>query len=533
MTATEGTPLLTKGAGNEHVKRKGFFSPYRRVLLATFLLSTTFAFTATPLFYAYRIFNCQEYYDSHPPYEGTGDACAVTAIDTRTAKDITVMVTLTTFSGTLNLIVTTWQIKNLGLRTAIVNQTFWPALRNLTQIYATMTGGRLGITVMQCTQLITILGGGAGYLLSANSYMAEVVEPEERTAAFGVLAGMAMLGVANGYICGGLSNDFFGLSAPFEITFCLLVGSTLFTAFCLPYIPPGGFPSKTDPNSSSGQEPKNDESLFAFLHCLRIFLPAKYADGKGRFWGLPLLAFGAFWSVMATAYVPLMLQLTATNQYGFKPGDNGFLMSGNALSRAAFLTLAFPRIIARGRNLFSQLTATAPPALPPAEGPLTETNCLEPNEVASVETTTESPATLQDAIPPTDKKYGSAFDLAFLRYSMVVDAFLVGLLVFSSTSAHIWAGALILPLASGTAPACKGVLLDMVPASRKSDALSAIALVETTAMITTVSLYGALFAFLSEIGHPNLVFVFNALTALLSAFVLFAVRFPRGPLSVR
>ncbi|KAJ7458488.1 hypothetical protein FB451DRAFT_1097610, partial [Mycena latifolia] len=513
MTATEATPLLAP-APNAHLKRKGFFSPYRRVLLTTFLLSTTFAFTATPLFYAYRIFNCQEYYEdpAHPPYEGTSDACALPAIETGTAKDITVMVTLTTFSGTLNLIVTTWQIKDWGLRKAIIHQTFWPALRNLTQIYATLIGGRLGITIMQSTQLITILGGGAGYLLSANSYMAEVVEPEERTAAFGVLAGIAMLGVANGYICGGLSNDFIGLSAPFEITFCLLVGSTLFTAFCLPYIPPGGFPdTKTDANAPAANS-KDKESLFAFLHCLRIFLPARYADGSGRFWGLPLLAFGAFWSVMATAYVPLMLQLTATNQYGFKPGDNGFLMSSNALSRAAFLTLAFPRIIARGRKFLLRRTAT--PAVPPAE----IDGALEGHATP----VTEPPAPL----PSGDKPHGSAFDLAFLRYSMIVDAVLVALLVFSSSSVHIWAAALILPLASGTAPACKGVLLDMVPAARKSDALSAIALVETTAMITTVSLYGALFALLSSLGRANLVFVFNALTALLSAFVLFAVRFP-------
>jgi hypothetical protein len=61
---------------------------------------------------------------------------------------------------------------------------------------------------------------------------------------------------------------------------------------------------------------------------------------------------------------------------------------------------------------------------------------------------------------------------------MTIDAFLVALLVFSASPAHIWAGALMLPLASGTAPACKGVLLDMVPMARKSDALSAIALVE-------------------------------------------------------
>ncbi|KAJ7859186.1 hypothetical protein B0H14DRAFT_2747401 [Mycena olivaceomarginata] len=506
MSATEETPLLTKPTGIEHLRRKGLFSTYRRILLATFLLSTTFAFTATPLIYAYRIFNCQEYYDdpTHPPYEGSGDACAVPTIESHTARDIAIMITLTTFSGTLNLIVTTWEIKNWGLRRAIINQTFWPALRNLTQIYATL--------------LITILGGGAGYLLTVNSYMAEVAEPEERTAAFGVLAGVAMLGVANGYICGGLSNDYIGLSAPFEITFCLL-----------------------DPNSTtedlSEEEPKKDASTFGFLRCLRIFLPAKYADGKGTFWGLPLLGFGAFWSVMATAYVPLMLQLTATNQYGFKPGDNGFLMSGNALSRAAFLTLAFPKIIAYGRKWLIKPTAAGSPVLSPAEddvaGLPTDPRSLEPHEVTSGESATESPVNLQDAMPPTNKSHGSAFDLEFLRYSMIVDACLVALLVFSSNSAHIWAAAIILPLASGTAPACKGVLLDMVPASQKTDALSAIALVETSAMITTVSLYGALFAFLSSIGHPNLVFLFNALTALLSAFVLFAVRFPRGPLVAR
>ncbi|KAJ7240135.1 hypothetical protein B0H12DRAFT_57410 [Mycena haematopus] len=540
MPATEDT-LLHKPPGNEHLKRKGLFNTYRRILLATFLLSTTFAFTATPLIYAYRIFNCQEYYDdpAHPPYQGSGDACAVPAIESHTAKDIAVMITLTTFSGTLNLIVTTWEIKNWGLRRAIINQTFWPALRNLTQIYATLVGGRLGITIMQSTQLITILGGGAGYLLSVNSYMAEVVEPDERTAAFGVLAGTAMLGVANGYICGGLSNDYIGLSAPFEITFCLLVGSTLFTALCLPYIPPGGFPTAA-PEQQQQSKKDNEATVFAFLHCLRIFLPAKYADGKGTFWGLPLLGFGAFWSVMATAYVPLMLQLTATNQYGFKPGDNGFLMSSNALSRAAFLTLAFPRLIAWGRKwlLARRTSAVSGPtlvALPPAGVPVAERQAgpptLEPHAVASNEgLTPERPPT---NLRQTNNMRSSAFDLEFLRYSMVLDALLVVPLVLHDNQLHIWAAAIILPLVSGTAPACKGVLLDMVPAAQKSDALSAIALVETSAMITTVSLYGALFAFLSTIGHPNLVFLFNALTALLSAGVLFAVRFPRGALVER
>jgi hypothetical protein len=35
-------------------------------------------------------------------------------------------------------------------------------------------------------------------MLAANSYIAQVVEAEERTAAFGVLAGVSMLGTALG-----------------------------------------------------------------------------------------------------------------------------------------------------------------------------------------------------------------------------------------------------------------------------------------------------------------------------------------------
>ncbi|KAJ7876617.1 hypothetical protein B0H13DRAFT_2054976 [Mycena leptocephala] len=518
MSSTEDTPLLPRDEIGP--KRRG---PYRRVLFATLLLSTTFWFTQTPILYAYRIFNCEEYYEdpSHPPYTGIGDACAITAVETSTAKDISLMIILGTFSGTANLLLTTWQIRNWGLRAAIVQQTFWPALRNLTQIYATFVGGRMGISIMQATQLITILGGGAGYMLAANSYIAEIVEPVERTAAFGVVAGMMMLGSALGYTAGGLANDLISISAPFEITFGLLV----------------------------------PESLFAFLACLTVFVPTRYAHGNGRFWGLTLLGLGAFGGTLATAYVPLMLQLTATNQYGYKPSDNGFLMAANSLSRALFLTFAFPRIIAAGRAWFVPARGvdvdiegchdTTTPAREASDGTITP-NTLAPAKdsqrvpglptdasafegVASVNGAAEEPPIIPAAV---DKAHGSGFDLAFLRWSMVADAALTALVGLSSRSWHMGAAAVILPLASGTAPACKGVLMDMVPETLRADALAGIALLETLALISTIALFSAVFAFLSDIGHPNLVFFFNASLALLAAIVLFAVRFPRGTLKV-
>ncbi|KAJ7846792.1 hypothetical protein B0H13DRAFT_1907599 [Mycena leptocephala] len=425
------------------------------------------------------IFNCQEYYNDpvHPPYDGpaSGDACAVTAIDSRTAKDIAVMITLTT---------------------CVPPPLSHRILSNLTCVAGSAGGRSAGDNNHAEHAAHHDPGRRAGYLLSVNSYMAEVVEPEERTPRLGV--------GGDSYVGRGECNDLIGLSAPFKSP-SASSWLDVFTALCLPYVPPGGFPVKPDPDAptSRTQPPKSRRSRI----CVR--LPALPADlppsevrgrkGKGRFWGLPLLVSAPF-AVDAPTHCdePVWIQT----------GDNGFLCDVGQRPLARRIPHArVPALIAWGRKVFAQRTATdAPPVdvLPAVESLLV---------VESV----------GDPVPPAESEghnlkkhgqHGSAFDLAFLRYSMIIDAFLVALLVFSTSPAHIWAGALILPLASGTAPACKGVLLDM-----------------TTAMILTVSLYGALFALLSDLGRPNLVFLFNALTALLSAGVLFAVRFPRGALA--
>jgi len=50
-------------------------------------------------------------------------------------------------------------------------------------------------------------------------------------------------------------------------------------------------------------------------------------DGRMK-WDLNLffLAIGAFFSVLATGYVGMGLQLVATNVFGFKPGDSGLML---------------------------------------------------------------------------------------------------------------------------------------------------------------------------------------------------------------
>ncbi|SGY20026.1 BQ5605_C017g08440 [Microbotryum silenes-dioicae] len=305
----------------------------------------------------------------------------------------------------------------------------------------------------------------------------------------------------------------FGAPAPFEMTFGLLILSTLLSVFFLPYIPP------------DAQSPKvNGEGVLAPL---KIFWP-RHVQVEGtsrsvRYWGMTWLAIGSFLGVFATAFVPLALQLTATNMFGFGPKKNGYLLSLTAVSRAAFLTFAFPRAIARGRIWLSgpkvEPTSPSAPTRPP-QAP-TQAKDLEPLSLNPDELTESAP------VPePTDQVHGSRFDLFFLRMSMLVDACLTACVTSTTLGWHVYLAALILPLASGTAPAAKGVIMELVEPSQQSLALQAIALVESLAMVSTVSVLGIAFAMLSEVGKGPWIFVVNGSIALVAAGTLMLVRFP-------
>lgn len=114
------------------------------------------------------------------------------------------MVTLTTISGTLNLFSTGWLQRRYGPRLAMVVQTAVPCIRNLCQRWAgaltahfhfglvnslllsVINGGIAGVRVLQWTQLLTIFGGGAGYLLTSNAFANALVEQGKSSRLYGI-----------------------------------------------------------------------------------------------------------------------------------------------------------------------------------------------------------------------------------------------------------------------------------------------------------------------------------------------------------
>lgn len=429
-----------------------------KVLLAGFIITFSFSFTQVPIFYVFHLMECDVYYETHPPYTGPGDRCAINEIAAGTATQFSILGMSTTFCGTLNLFLTGWTVKKWGPRFALVMQTFIPAIRVATQIVGVLAGGAAGITIIQTTQLITILGGPAGYILVVNTIAGELVEPMQRTAVFGQLQGSIMLGQAIALFLGGVTGDAFGIRMPFQVAFFLFLAASCYARLVLPYISPESLSDgKTDTDRKKG--------LGGFLAPLKIMAPQRIRTADGRVvkhYGVFFLCCGIFLGVLATGYAPLLIQMYATAYFDFSQSDNGWLMSGNALMRSFFLFFIFPRIIDTGRKWWVsgaekdpglRKTRAKQNGLPRARDDSDALTRIpsSPEEIeapmAGNGQAEEEPLTRQHLEgSASGERAACRFDLFFLRWNLMVDGVLTAGAAMCTQRWHIYLGKpLVLP----------------------------------------------------------------------------------------
>ncbi|KAF7561350.1 hypothetical protein G7046_g2790 [Stylonectria norvegica] len=494
--ADETTPLLVERRTSKNGAvswLRGVFSVENRILLAGFLITLSFSFTQVPL----------------------------DEIAAGTAMQFSILGMSTTLCGTLNLFITGWVVKKFGPRTALIAQTLVPAIRVATQIIGVMAGRQTGMIIIQSTQLITVLGGPAGYILVVNIIAGEVVEPIRRTVVFGKLQGAIMMGQGIGYLAGGMLGDAIDIRAPFDVAFICFLLSGLYVRICIPYISPDSMIDGNKPGQTG---------ISNFLAPLRILAPQSLtlADGRHRkHYGVIFLCAGIFLGVLATGYAPLLIQMYATAQFEFDQADNGWLMAEFAVMRSLFLLFMFPHIIALGRRWTSPtlLGSSASSTLVNSEDDESAQLPTSPGafDATSGEQGAREPGTLDD---PGHKHSIYGFDLVFLRWSLIVDGALTAVAAFATKPWHIYLTAFLLPFGSGSAPAAKGVITEMCAKSQRTDALNAVTLVENIARLATQGLFGFVFASLSRVGKSYATFFVNAGIAVIATAVLLLSRFP-------
>ncbi|KAI0477897.1 major facilitator superfamily domain-containing protein [Xylariaceae sp. FL0804] len=585
----ETTPLLGADRAGRASGAGRLFSAANRCLLAGFLISLSFSYTQTPLIYTFRVMVCDEFYGQiptpAPPLGGGGDRCARSEVEAGTAAQVSIMGSATVVCAILNLFVAGWQMRRWGPRTALALQTFFPVVRVCVQGSSLLVGGRAGITTLQLSQLLTLCGGPGGYIMVLNTTVAEITAPARRTAAFGRLQGSTMLGTALGFFVGGYVAEEVGIGAPFALAAASLAACCVYCLLCVPYVDPKTMSSSSS-SSGSGQaddhtkkrldnkkKQKNKGGVAARLGPFSALGPQRVRLAGGRVAthrGILFLALGIWTGVLATGYAPTLIQMYSMAAFGFNSTNNSLLMSLNCLIRGVFLMFVFPRLIAAGRAWYrarggedeggevegeGEGGASSPvDPDPEAQGAGTAANADADAAIAATHTNADAgddrsadadaiPTEPRDFAPPapvaapdtsepaqTPKPVapaeGARFDLFFLRWSLLVDGVLTCSSAFATEGWNMYLIACLLPLASGSAAAAKGVLTEMVPPARRADGIQAMMLVEFSATFTTLGVFGAIFSSLSDLGKPYLTFFCNAAVAVIAVFVLLFSRFP-------
>ncbi|KAJ4854463.1 uncharacterized protein T069G_11442 [Trichoderma breve] len=498
MATDETTPLLPGRKALVSVSQKrsfrdslsGIFTNVEnRILAAGFLICVAFSYTQVPLMYVFHLMVCDEFYDHNPPFEGPGQRCSRDEIAAGTAAQFSILGMSTTLCGTLNLFIAGWTVKKIGPRAALMIQTFVPALRVLAQILGVIAGKRTGILIIQATQLVTIVGGPAGYILITNIF------------------GSIMLGQSVGYLAGGMVGDAIDIRAPFDIAFITFLISCTYVHFALPYISPDSMSSKKKP----GQQ-----GIAGFFAPLKILVPQRVRTSNGgikKHYGVIVLCAGIFLGVLATDYAPLLTQLYATAAFDFDQGDNGWLMFEFAFMRSFFLIILFPRIINFGRYMLKRNSHSEPEDTD--DSSISTADDQLPTEPGEFDATTGEQADIEPTRPVSSKHHHEVghFDLIFLRWSLVVDGALTTVVAFATKRWHIYLAAFLLPFGSGSAPAAKGVITDMCSESHRADALNA-------------GLFGLIFSSLASVGKAYATFYCNAAIAVIGMTVLLFSNFP-------
>lgn len=233
----------------------------------------------------------------------------------------------------------------------------------------------------------------------------------------------------------------------------------------------------------------------------------------------------------------------ATDVFNFNASDNSELISLNFIIRACYLTFAFPAIINTGRAWLDKrdekkrkqkqvqrskteedesygAITTDIDRLASTAFPAGEANTVEPEEPIRRTITNQSTKSGKEI------EESFAFDLLYTRYSLVLDAVLTFLATFAVQGWQLYVVAIVIPFAAGTGSAAKGTMLQMCTPDQRTDALSAISLLEMAARLSTTSVFGLVFSAFAEVGRPSLTFAANAGVAVVGFVVLLFARFP-------
>ncbi len=199
--------------------------------------------------------------------------------------------------------------------------------------------------------------------------------------------------------------------------------------------------------------------------------------------------------IKVQGYLPTLLQLYSTDVFNFGTRENGWLIFMYSMLRGAFLTFAFPKLIAHGRKVTTNKRKRGGEDAESLSerAPLLSSSSSSSSSSSQQERQQGKGSLAADGEDknPTTKSQEQTFefDLTYTRFSLVADGLLTLLCSFVREGWQMYLVAAVLPFAAGTGSSSKGTILQMVGSSasrsERTDALAGVSLVENMARLST------------------------------------------------
>ncbi|KAJ6513570.1 major facilitator superfamily domain-containing protein [Mycena vitilis] len=304
---------------------------------------------------------CQLYWHfigagSHTPFSGDSDKCA----DPSVRRYFTMLMTLSgvmqSGSGLLMYAPMSRLSGKYGRRSMLAGLTAILIVSTLCMIGAYRLPAPFKAPLLVLWLITVSIAGTSRFSLMAVMYIVDTTSAQQRTAQLSMLTGWGYAAGIPGFSLGGALTAYTGSNtAVYWTVLAIAIGMLVFIVFVLPESFDAAKRAKLQEEwKKEGSD--RDSALRNFVRTLALLRP--HRNPNTGTWNLRLLwcAVHAFTHSLASGYFWSAVLIYLRLQLGYKPNDNGYILSIAAVATGVSLIVITPLVIKFGRPLYGEST---------------------------------------------------------------------------------------------------------------------------------------------------------------------------------
>ncbi|KAJ7107812.1 major facilitator superfamily domain-containing protein [Mycena epipterygia] len=359
--STERDPLLHAQESEDSApaqKEPAPIHPYY-IVAVSFLVNLCAFFSETTMVEILFELVCRLYWHflgggAHAPFPGDSDKCAHPSVRRYFTMLMTLSGVMESGAGLLMYAPMSRLSGKYGRRSMLIGLTAMLILSSLCMIGAYRLPTPFTAPLLILWLITMSIAGPSRFALMTAMYVVDTTSPQERTAQLSILIGWGYAAGIPGFSLGGALTAYTeSNTAVYWTVIAIALGVVAFIIFALPESFDAGRRAKLQEEwQNEGSD--RDSPLRGFLRSLALLKP--HRNPITGAWNLRLLwcAVHGFTQAVASGYLWSAVLIYLRLHLGYKPDDNGYVLSTAAVATGVSLIVITPLVIKFGRPFYGE-----------------------------------------------------------------------------------------------------------------------------------------------------------------------------------